>query len=231
VPVRGAAASRTDVGVILVEDHQMFAQALRQALEEQGIRVLGSVATVAEARAAVRERRPDVVVIDHLLPDGDGVAAARVVREAAPSTPVIILTGAGDDGVLVQALGAGCAGYVTKDQQIEDLAAAIRAARAGATLISPTTLHRLSRRLGGGMPWVGSDLSAREVEILHLVAEGLLNKEIADRVRLSVHTVRNHVHSVITKLGGHSKLEAVAIAQREGILKSGRARAAPPTRC
>jgi DNA-binding NarL/FixJ family response regulator len=218
------------VTVILVEDHQMFAQALSQALQEQGIHVMETVASLAEARRVVRERAPDVVVIDYLLPDGDGIEGARAVRSAAPATPVIMLTGAGDDRVLVQAMNAGCSGYLTKDQHIQDLATAIRAARAGATLISPSTLHRLSRQLGGGVPWVGSELSAREVEILHLVAEGLLNKQIAARVQLSVHTVRNHVHSVISKLGGHSKLEAVAIAQREGILQAGRPRAAAPVR-
>lgn len=216
------------VAVVLVEDHRMFAQALSQALQEQGIHVVESVTSVAEARRAVRERSPDVVVIDYLLPDGDGIEGARLVRATAPTIPVIMLTGAGDDRVLVQAMNAGCAGYLTKDQHIQDLAAAIRAARAGATLISPSTLHRLSRQLGGGVPWVGSELSAREVEILHLVAEGLLNKQIAQRVQLSVHTVRNHVHSVISKLGGHSKLEAVAIAQREGILQVSRRRAATP---
>jgi DNA-binding NarL/FixJ family response regulator len=226
----GASLPPDAVAVVLVEDHQMFAQALGQALEEEGIRVLAWVTTIAEAREVVRERPPDVVVIDYLLPDGDGVEGARLVKEANPAIAVVMLTGAGDDRVLVQAMSAGCAGYLTKDQQIEDLAAAIRAARAGATLISPTTLHRLCRQLNGGAPWVGSELSAREVEILHLVADGLLNKEIALRVKLSVHTVRNHVQSVISKLGSHSKLEAVAVAQREGILQRGRARAASPAR-
>lgn len=213
------------ISVVLVEDHRMVAEALRQALEEQGIRVVDWAPTVAEARLAIATCRPDVVVMDYLLPDGDGVEGANLVRREAPTTPVIVLTGSGDDRVLVQAMSAGCAGYLTKDQPIEDLAAAIRAARRGATLISPTTLHRLIRQLGGGAPWVGSELSAREVEVLHLVAEGRLNKEIAHRLNLSVHTVRNYVHSVITKFGAHSKLEAVAIAQREGILHPIRTRA------
>lgn len=207
------------VSVVIVEDHEMVAEGLRQALEASGITVLAIAHRVATVKHVVGLNQPDVVLMDYALPDGDGVSATRLVLEASPETRVIMLTGAGDNRVLVQAMTAGCAGYVRKDQPIADLVAAVRAAKNGATLISPTTLQRLIQHLGSGVPWIGSELSAREVEVLQLFAEGWANKEIARDLSLSVHTVRNHVRSVLSKLGAHSKLEAVAVAQREGILR------------
>ena len=213
----GDAAAATTV--VIVEDHEMVAEALRLALEGAGIRVLAITHRVGSVKQVVAMHQPDVVLMDYSLPDGDGISAVRLVREASPPTRIVMLTGSGDERVLVQAMNAGCAGYLRKDQPIGDLAAAVRAAHNGATLISPTTIHRLIQHLGGGTPWVGAELSAREVELLHLVAAGLANKQIAHDLGISLNTVRNHVQSVISKLGGHSKLEAVAIAQREGILR------------
>lgn len=211
--------ARRDVTVVIIEDHVMFAETLSYALELQGIQVLGVGHRAADAARLVGEHRPDVLLLDYILPDGDGVRLASEMVQRIPSTKVVIFTGSGDNRTLVQAVAAGCAGYVTKDQRIEDLAAAVRAARDGETLISPSTLLRLVEHLGGGTPWIGSELTARELEVLQFIAEGLANKQIAQQMTLSLNTVRNHVHSVVSKLGAHSKLGALMIAQREGIVQ------------
>jgi DNA-binding NarL/FixJ family response regulator len=207
------------IRVLLVDDHDMFSESLERGLNASGdIEVVGIVPRVAEALEVAPQLLPDVVLLDYQLPDGDGIDAARQLLAVLPKTRIVMLTGSADDRILLRALQAGCCGYVTKDKKLAELVLAVRAAKSGNAVISPELLSRLMRGTTG-QGTLGADLTERELELLQLVAEGYSNRAIADHLSLSVHTVRNHVHSIITKLQSHSKLEAVATALREGILR------------
>jgi two-component system response regulator DevR len=208
------------ITVLVADDHQMFAQSLARSLSEQpDISVVGTASTVEESVAAARLHVPDVVLMDYELPDGTGVDAAERIKEELPETKVVMVTSYTDEAVLVRAIEAGCSGYVTKHKVVEEVVDAVRAAHAGEALISPAMLARLLPRLRPTKRGVGSDLTSREVEVLRCLAEGLPNQTIAERLVISVHTVRHHVQNIITKLQAHSKLEAVATATREGIIR------------
>jgi two-component system response regulator DevR len=167
----------------------------------------------------VRMHEPDVVLMDYELPDGDGAVATERIKAEVPATQVVMVTSFDDETVLVRAIEAGCSGFITKHKAIQEVSSAVRAAHAGEALISPSMLARLLPRLRQNPRGLGADLTPREVEVLKLLADGVSNQQIAEKLVLSMHTVRNHVQNVITKLGAHSKLEAVATAVREGIIR------------
>ena len=206
--------------VLIVDDHAMFASSLSLALAmEPDLEVVGVSTTLAAARRALATLSPDVVLLDHRLPDGRGVEAIGELRQINPDAQLVVLTASLEESLAVAATEAGAAGFLVKTSTVEELVAAVRAAAAGEMLISPSVLGRLLERLrGGGRPQPASPLTEREQEILGLIAEGLSNQAIADRLVLSVNTVRNHVANVLAKLDAHSKLEALSIALREGYL-------------
>lgn len=207
------------IRVLVVDDHAMVAQSVGRILADQpDFEVVGMAGDVAGAVAAATQARPDVVVMDYQLPDGDGVAATVRIREERPETVVLLLTGAGDEQLLVRAVEAGCAGFLTKQKAVTDLVAAIRVVASGDAWIPPELITSLLPRLHRTQRGVGSDLTPRELDVLRLAAEGLANAGIGERLGLSVNTVRNHMQNAIGKLGAHSKLEAVAVAVREGIV-------------
>ena len=158
--------------------------------------------------------------MDYRLPDGDGVETAKTLKQEHPEAKIVMLTATGSDDVFRQAINAGCSGYLTKDQNIDQLILAVRAAHRGDALISPEMLSRLVSK-GGDRTKPGHDLTVREIEVLKLVAEGLSNAAIAKKLGIRLATVRNHVQSLISKLYAHSKLEAVATAVRSGIIRYG----------
>jgi DNA-binding NarL/FixJ family response regulator len=213
------AGAAVPIRVVILDDHQMFSESVARLLgAEHDVEVVAVAATMSTALTAVAAEAPDVAVVDYLLPDGDGVEAARQILAASPSTRVLMLTGLADEDVLAAAIEAGCAGFVTKDRALQELLVAVRLVHAGDAYVPPRLLAALLPRFGRERRGLGSDLSSREREILGLVAQGLGNKAIAAELVLSVHTVRNHVQNVLTKLQAHSKLEAVAVATREGVL-------------
>jgi two-component system response regulator DevR len=196
----------------------MFSQALRIALEEtDDIAVTAAVATAREGVDSARDTRPDVVLMDHRLRDGDGVDAARRIKQNRPETKVVMLTAAFDDNVLGRAIQAGCSGYLTKGHSIDDLVRAVRDAHAGEALVPPAMFSRLFDRLSNRSR-TGDDLTRRQTEVLRLLADGLSNQAIATQLGIRLATVRNHVQSVIEKLQAHSKLEAVAVAVSLGLI-------------
>jgi len=212
--------SNGPIRVVVVDDHEMFAQGLQAILgTDPGIDVVALSGTVEAGCAAVRMHSPDVVLMDFQLPDGDGATATERIKAEVPETQVVMVTSFDDDTVLVRAIEAGCTGFITKHRAIQEVASAVRAAHNGEALISPSMLARLLPRLRRNPRGLGADMTPREVEVLKLLAEGVSNQQIAERLVLSMHTVRNHVQNVITKLGAHSKLEAVATAVREGIIR------------
>lgn len=209
----------TTVGVLIVDDHRMFSESLARLLgDEDGIDVLGVAATGSDAIDMVSRLHPNVVLMDYQLPDQDGVAVTVEVKRQNPSVMVVMLTGSTEDRVLLGAIDAGCSGFLTKDRAAAEVVHAVRAAAVGEALISPALLARLLPKLSRTQRSLGEDLSDREREVLGFLARGMTNKVIAAELFLSVNTIRNHVQSVLAKLGAHSKLEAVSTAVREGII-------------
>lgn len=207
------------IGVVIVDDHRMFAESLSRLLsDEPDITVLGVGWTAAEAIDLLERHQPRVVLVDYVLPDRNGVELAEEVKRRRPDTMIVMLTGSTDDRVLLKAIEAGCSGFLTKDRAANEVVDAVRAAAAGEALISPAQLARLLPKLSRTHRAVGADLTDRERELLTHLASGHTNKVIAGELHLSVNTVRNYVQSVLTKLGAHSKLEAVSTAVREGII-------------
>jgi DNA-binding NarL/FixJ family response regulator len=208
------------IRVVVVDDHEMFAQGLAAILgADPTIEVVASAGTVEGGCAAVRLHTPDVVLMDYELPDGDGAAATARIKSEVPTAQVVMVTSFDDEAVLIRAIEAGCSGFITKHKAIQEVATAVRAAHAGEALISPSMLARLLPKLRKNPRGVGTDLTPREIEVLKLLAAGASNQQIAEELVLSLHTVRNHVQNVISKLGTHSKLEAVATAVREGVIR------------
>lgn len=181
--------------------------------------ITGVAATAAAAREEVTAHEPDVVVLDQNLPDGTGVEVAFWLAECHPQVKVLLLSGWPDESVLSAAVEAGCAGYVQKASAFSDLVAAVRAVDAGEIVFPPDLLMQAVARLRRSGGKGAGELSERELEILRLVADGHTNRVIAERLHLSVNTIRNHVQVILSKLGGHSKLDAVMIAQRKGLLR------------
>jgi two-component system response regulator DevR len=207
------------IGLLIVDDHRMFAESLARLLsDDTEIEVIGIAGSASEAIDLAGRLHPDVVLMDYHLPDRDGVAAMASIRSRNPEIMVVMLTGSSEDGVLIAAIDAGCSGFLTKDRAAAEVAEAVRAAAAGEAVISPALLSRLLPKMGRTPRSVGDDLSDREREILEFLARGWTNKVIAAELCLSVNTIRNHVQSVLAKLGSHSKLEAVSTAVREGII-------------
>lgn len=210
------------IRVLVVDDHDVLASSLAQVLDaEPDIVSVGTAPTLERARTLMRTAAPDVVLLDHRLPDGDGVAALGELRALRPTTAFVVLTASAADSVLVAALEAGAAGFLSKTRSLSEVTGSIRAAATGEAVISPEMLARLLPRLHHSPHRAaGQDLTEREREVLGLLADGLTNAAIAERLFVSVHTVRNHIANLSAKLGAHSKLEALSIAVRERILPS-----------
>ena len=211
------ALSRT-IRVFIIDDHRMFTQAVGAALtEEPDMDVVGTVDNLADARRELQKVEVDVILLDQRLPDGQGTHAAAELRAIRPGAKVVLVTAAMDPSVLSEALAAGCAGFVTKGDSIDALSAAVRAAASGATPVSPAMLNRLTSGDPRGSN-LTEPLTLRETSVLLFLADGMSNEEISKRLFISIHTLRNHIQSIISKLGAHSKLEAVSVAIREGLI-------------
>jgi diguanylate cyclase (GGDEF)-like protein/PAS domain S-box-containing protein len=207
------------IRVLLVDDHRMFSQTVAAALnEEADIRVVDCVGSLADARSHLEVTEVDVILLDQRLPDGQGTHAAAELRAIRPGVRVVLVTAAVDPALITEALAAGCAGFVTKGDSIDELAAAVRAAASGATTVSPAMRGQLTGADGKGSGYSGDALTHRETAVLLFLADGLSNQEISGRLLISINTLRNHIQNIISKLGAHSKLEAVSVAIREGLI-------------
>ncbi len=205
------------IRILIVDDHRVLAELLAEALAvAEDITVLGTVETGAEAVAAVRSTRPDVVVLDYDLPDVEGTSGLLAIRQAAPAARILILTSYSSPVVLNEVMEAGANGFVTKRNGSAEILAAVRAVASNQTLVSADMVRSV---FGTGTGPTGADLTERELQVLRIASEGRSNKAIAEELNLSVNTVRNHMQHVLTKLGAHSKLEATAIGARLGILR------------
>jgi DNA-binding NarL/FixJ family response regulator len=216
---RGNARGDERIKVLIVEDQVVLADALARLIsDEPTLEVVGSVTSVADAITTAAKLEPDVVLMDFILPDGDGLVATREIKRARPATTVVMLTGYGEAAVLQSAIEAGCDGFLTKDRAVFEVVTAVHRAYDGEAVMEPTLLGAVLARMRGQGPPRRTQLTPRESEVLVLLSRGKSNREIAGKMYLSVHTVRSHVQNLITKLDAHSKLEAVAKAVRLGII-------------
>ena len=221
-PSTDSGATSSDAGrirVLIVDDHEVLASALALALESEGdLEVVGTAGSIAEAMAQLGRNEVDVLFLDHRLPDGDGISAIPALQATSDTMRIVVLTASTSDDALLAALENGAAGFVSKSHGLDDVLQAARTVTAGESAVAPELLGRLIPRLARRGERGSVQLTERELEVLALVAEGLTNNAIAERLFVSVHTVRNHVANLSAKLGAHSKLEALTIALRDGIL-------------
>ncbi len=203
--------------VVIIDDHLMVAEALVAAFErEEGFAVLGLARTGEAGIAMVLDLKPDVALVDYRLPD---ITGAQVTEHLAATsdTRCVILTGTGQERALIESIDAGAAGFLTKDQPLDDIVAAISGVLRGEARFDSALLARALPGLRQGKN-ANQRLTDREQDVLRLLVAGMSNGEIGERLFISTNTVRNHVANVLTKLQAKTRGEAVAIASREGLI-------------
>ncbi|MFG2076194.1 response regulator [Nonomuraea maritima] len=204
------------IRVMIVDDHPVVREGLLGMLEsEAGLEVAGEAGSGDEAVVRAAELRPDVVLMDLRMRDGDGVSATARILADRPETRIVVLTTYENDQDIVRAVEAGAAGYLLKDTSRADLVAAIAAAARGETVLSPSVASRLVSRMRAPSTVA---LSPREAEVLSLVAEGLTNAEIGRRLFISETTVKTHMLRIFGKLGVSDRTAAVTTALSQGLL-------------
>ncbi len=205
------------IRVYLLDDHEVVRQGLRALLEATGdIEVVGESGLAEEATARIPALRPDVAVLDARLPDGSGIEVCRAVRAVDPSVRALILTSYDDDEALFAAIMAGASGYVLKEVTGLNLVSAIRQVADGNSLIDPALTARVLERVRNGPASAPelADLTERELELLSLIAEGLTNRQIGERMFLAEKTIKNYVSAILAKLGLERRTQAAVLASR-----------------
>ena len=207
------------IRVLIVDDHAVVREGLRTFLElQEGIEVAGEASDGHDAIRAAERLRPDVVLMDLVMPNLDGVGAMRELRQRVPAARVIVLTSFLDDERLLPAVRAGAAGYLLKNVQPQELARAIRTAAAGGALLDPTVAARLVEALEeDGRDTRADQLTPREREVLVLIGRGYANKRIALELGIAEKTVKTHVGNVLSKLGVSDRTQAALYAARLGL--------------
>jgi len=213
------------ITVLLVDDHAIVRQGVRTFLATQpDISVVAEAGTGAEAVALAAQYVPDVILMDLIMPDMDGVEATRRVKQVSPRSQVVVMTSYHEDEHIFPALKAGALSYLLKDISSEELAAAIRKAAVGEAILHPRVAARVIKELQGPRaekvnPF--TELSEREMEVLKLIADGMANAEIAAKLVLSEKTVKGHVSNILSKLHLVDRTQAAVYAWREGIVRKG----------
>jgi NarL family two-component system response regulator LiaR len=206
------------IRVMLVDDHAMLRRGLATFLKVyDDLELAGEAGSGEEAIQLCAQIRPDVVLMDMVMPDMDGVTATRAIRRQFPEVQVIALTSFKDKGLVQDALQAGAIGYLLKDVSADVLAEAIRAAHAGRATLSPEAAQELVHA-AARPPTPGHDLTGREREVLALLVEGLSNTQIAERLGISPSTIKSHVSHILAKLGVASRTEAATLAVRQRLV-------------
>jgi two-component system, NarL family, response regulator DevR len=205
------------ISVFLLDDHEIVRRGLRELLEgESDIEVIGESGSAIDAAGRIHALDPDVAVLDVRLPDGDGVTVCRELRSRHPRTACLMLTSFADDEALFDAIMAGAAGYVLKQIRGHDLVDAIRKVAKGQSLLDPVVTARVLERVRRGPEQDErlARLTDQERKILELLAEGLTNRQIGERLHLAEKTVKNYVTGVLAKLGMARRTEAAVYAAR-----------------
>ncbi|HEU5098929.1 MAG TPA: response regulator transcription factor [Roseiflexaceae bacterium] len=207
------------IRILIADDHSVVRQGLRMFLGlDPELEVIGEARDGAEALAMARQLRPDVVLIDLLMPVMDGIAAISAIRRELPDVEAIALTSVLDDNSVVGAVRAGAIGYLLKDTEADDLRRAIKAAAAGQVQLSPKAAARLMREVRA--PDSPEALTEREIDVLRLLAQGQANKQIAGSLRIGEKTVKTHVSNILAKLGVPSRTQAALYAVRIGLVSA-----------
>ena len=207
------------VTILLADDHPVVRQGLRTFLElQEDMVVVGEAASGTDAVAQTEELLPDVVLLDLVMPGLDGIDAARRIKEVSPSTKVIVLTSYADDENVFPAIRAGAAGYLLKDVEPQQLADGVRRVQRGEALLHPAIAARVMREVAEPRPDRDA-LTAREVEVLRLVARGLQNKQIARELAIAERTVKAHVANILAKLDLADRTQAAVYAVRERLVE------------
>lgn len=205
----------TSIRVVLVEDHDMVAEAMTLAMgRAEDIEIVARARSIATALTVARAHAPDVVLLDRRLPDGDAIDSIGAL--SAHGARVLVLTGEATATVAARVVEAGGCGLVLKSAGLDELEDAVRRVAEGEAVFGPEFLTGVLDRLTGRTP--AATLTARERQALVLLADGASTAEVAERLGVAHNTARNHVQRVLEKMGARSKLEAVAIARREGLL-------------
>jgi len=205
------------VRVFLLDDHEIVRRGVKDLLEaEADLEVVGEAGTADEALARIPPTRPDVAVLDVRLPDGDGVQVCREIRSRHPEVQCLMLTSFADDEALIQAIMSGASGYVLKQIKGADIVEAVRVVSKGQSLLDPSVTARVLERLRKGSEddELLARLSPQERNILRLIADGLTNRQIAERVHLAEKTVKNYVSNMLAKLGMERRTQAAVYAAR-----------------
>lgn len=217
--------------VVIVDDHRLFRVGLRQLLEEQGFEVVGEAGDGTEAVRVVRQTRPDLVLMDLMMPGMGGLEATRLIKAEFPDLPVVVLTASEDEADLFEAVKSGAQGYLLKSYDPETVVELLEAAAEGQAALTPTLAAKIlaefsrlgERRPGGRREAAEAELieplTAREREVLELVVAGASNKEIARRLYVTENTVKYHLKNILQKLHAHNRAQVVAFALKYGLVK------------
>ena len=205
------------IRVYLLDDHEVVRKGLRALLEGAGdIAVIGESGSAIDAASRIPALKPDVAVLDGRLPDGSGIEVCREVRSVDPAIRALILTSYDDDEALFAAIMAGASGYILKEIKGNDLVNAVRQVAAGNSLIDPLLTARVLDRVRNPSP-INAELASlteQELKLLALIAEGLTNRQIGERMFLAEKTVKNYVSSILSKLGLERRTQAAVLASK-----------------
>jgi len=210
------------IHILLVDDHALVREGTRRLLEmESDVVVVAEASSGEEAIELTRKLRPDIAVMDIAMPGMGGIEATRAIKKDCPETAVLILSAYDDEPYLLALLDVGAAGFLLKNVNSQELIQAIRAVARGESVLQPSLAEKMMRRLStqpDAAPHTVQLLSDREFDVLRLAARGLLNKEIAARLGLSIRTVHSHLASIFMKMHVGSRTEAVLLALRQGMI-------------
>jgi len=214
------------IRVLVADDHMLFRRGLEMVLQQEGgIDVVGEAGDGVEAVKRAVELLPDVILMDVRMPRSNGIEACLSIKELVPSSKILMLTISDEENDLFEAIRAGANGYLLKDVPGEEIAAGIRAVHNGQSLISPSMASKLllefaqiSRRGAEAPNPHTPQLTGREVEVLRLVARGLVNREIGSQLFISENTVKNHVRNILEKLQLHTRMEAAMYAVQQNLI-------------
>ena len=203
---------------MIVDDHPIVRNGLEASLlADPDLELFGMAKSGAEAMVLCKDSTPDVILMDLVMPDMDGLETTRAILDRHPQVKIIILTSFPEEDLVQRALQSGAIGYLLKNVSISTLSNAIRSAYSGQSTLSPEATEVLIQSKSKSQN-LGNDLSSRERQVLALVAEGLSNEEIAEQLVISPYTVKNHVSACISKLGANNRTQAVKIATDNGLL-------------